>query len=83
MKTILTNAEYNVLNKIASQTKMDCWFWLTEYKNSDCVIDLEEGMVLTLRHGVSMLNDGIVPELLNLTAEEIDTYTNLLKELEI
>lgn len=83
MKIILSNDEYNVLNKIASQTKMDCWFYLSEYKECDCVIDLEESTVLTLRQGISMLNEGIVPELLTLTDREIEVYANLLQELDI
>jgi len=84
MRMILSDAEYNVLNRIASQTKMDCWFSLgiTKY-GSDCVIDLEENTDLTLRHGISMLNEGIIPELLNLTDREIEVYTNLLQELDI
>ena len=84
MRMILSDLEYNVLNRIASQTKMDCWFTLglTQY-GSDCVIDLEEDKVLTLRQGISMLNEGIVPELLTLTDREIEVYFNLLQELDI
>jgi hypothetical protein len=83
MKITLSNDEYNVLNRIASQTKMDCWFYLSEYKECDCVIDLEESTVLTLKQGISMLNEGIVPELLTLTDDEIEVYTNLLEQLDI
>jgi hypothetical protein len=84
MRMILSDVEYNLLNRIASQTKMDCWFSLgiTKY-GSDCVIDLEEDKVLTLRQGISMLNEGIVPELLTLTDREIEVYANLLQELDI
>ena len=83
MKSHLSNEEYNVLNKIASQTKMDCWFYLSSYKGGDCVVDLEESKVITLYQGISMLNEGIVPELLSLTDEEIGVYTNLLEQLDI
>lgn len=84
MRIILSDAEYNVLNRITHQTKMDCWFHLDMTGNgSDCVVDLEEGVAYTLRHGISMLNEGIVPELLTLTDEEIEVYVNLLKELDI
>lgn len=84
MKKILTNAEYNVLNDIASQTKMDCWFWLdTDENGCDCVIDLEKNITLTLQQGVEMLNEGIVPELLNLDDYGIEVYVNLLNELDI
>lgn len=84
MKYTLTNDEYNVLNRIASETKMDCWFWLcTDGHEHDVVFDLEEYKMLDLRTGVMMLNEGIVWELLDLTAEEIAVYKNLLKELGI
>jgi hypothetical protein len=84
MKIILSDAEYNVLNKITSQTKMDCWFYISVTPNGgDCIVDIEEGTVLNIRHGISMLNEGIVPELLVLTDDEICVYTNLLQELDI
>ena len=81
---VLTNAEYNVLNSIASQTKMDCWFYLDQYTSGeDFVRDIENSDILTLYEGISQLNEGIVWELLDLTAEEIAVYKNLLKELGI
>lgn len=84
MKLILTGDEYNVLNRIAAKTKMDCWFHLdVDASGSDCVRDLEYNSLLPLREGVATLNDGIVPELLNLTDGEIEVYANLLKELGI
>lgn len=80
----LTNDEYNVLNKIASQTKMDCWFSLdTDEDGSDYVFDLEHDRELTLQAGVAMLNDGIVPDMLDLTAEEAAVYDNLLQKMDI
>ena len=83
-KTILTDAEYNVLNRIASQTKMDCWFYLkTDSAGNDYVLDIENSDILTLREGISQLNEGIVWDLLSLTAEEIAVYNNLLNELGI
>lgn len=84
MKTILTDAEYNVLNLIARQTKMDCWFCLDTYTSGeDYVFDIENSDILTLREGVSQLNEGIVWELLDLSDEETAAYKNLLKELGI
>lgn len=84
MKTQLTDAEYNVLNRIARQTKMDCWFSLyTDEQGNDGVADTEDRLVYSLQLGISMLHDGIVPDLLNLTAEEIAVYNNLLNELGI
>lgn len=84
MKTKLTDAEYNVLNRIARQTKMDCWFYIDTYTSGDdYVFDIENSDILTLHEGISALNEGIVWELLDLTAEEIAVYKNLLKELGI
>ena len=80
----MTDAEYNVLNRIARQTKMDCWFSLyTDEYGNDYVYDIEYRVPLTLQNGISQLNEGIVPDLLDLTAEEIAVYNNLLKELGI
>ena len=80
----LTNEEYNLLNKITSQTKTDCWFWLsTDEEGFDCIKDLEKGYKVTLRFAVQQLNEAIIPDLLNLTDEEIGTYVNLLEKLEI
>lgn len=84
MKIILSDAEYNVLNRIASQTKMDCWFHIgTDENGGDCVFDLENQEWISLRNGVLMLNDGIVPELTKLTNEEILVYSDLLQALDI
>lgn len=83
MRIILSNEEFYVLSLIARKTKMDCWFNLCETDRGDYVQDLEECKILTLRQGVLMLNEGIVPELLDLTDREIEIYSNLLKELDI
>lgn len=80
----LTNEEYDVLNKITSQTKTDCWFSLdVDEDGFDCVKDLERGYKITLRFAISILNDAIIPNLLSLTDKEIEVYTNLLKKLDI
>ena len=56
----LTDDEYNVLNKIASRTKNDCWFWLKQDKHGvDYVWDLEEGKRRCLKTGVGMLCDAV------------------------
>lgn len=56
----LTDAEYNVLNKIASRTKNDCWFWLKQDKHgTDYVWDLEEGKRMCLKTGVGLLCEGL------------------------
>ena len=83
MKIILSDNEYNVLNDISRQTKMDCWFHICVEDGGDYVQDLEQGFLMDMREGVEVLNEGIIPELLNLTDEEIETYVNLLKQLHI
>ena len=37
----LSQKEYDVLNQIARNTRMDCWFWISQYKDgTDNVHDL-------------------------------------------
>jgi hypothetical protein len=80
----LTNEEYNVLNRITRKTKTDCWFMLdTDKDGFDCVYDLENRRKVTLRFAVQQLNEAIVEELLDITAEEMHVYNELLKKLEI
>jgi hypothetical protein len=57
----LTKEEYDVLNKIASISKMDCWFSIQESddRTTDFVVDLENGTKMSLAEGITMLNDGI------------------------
>lgn len=82
--TILTNEEYNLLNNITSQTKTDCWFCLeTDEKGFDYVTDLENGCKLSIKTAVEQLNEAILPDLINLTDEEVKLYTNLLKKLKV
>ena len=84
IRVVLTDDEYNLLNKITRQTKTDCWFCLdTDKEGFDCVRDLERGHKVTLRFAVGVLNEAIIPDLLNVTEEEIEIYSNLLKKLKI
>ena len=56
----LTAAQYNVLNKIARRTKMDCWFLLRQdKKGNDYVFDIEECASIELRDGVIGLLEGL------------------------
>ena len=79
----LTDDEYNLLNKIARQTRIDeSWFCLdTDEEGFDCVKDLERGHKVTLRFAVSVLNEAIIPDLLNVTKEEMEIYGQLMKKL--
>lgn len=80
----LTGEEYNLLNKLTSQTKTDCWFCLDVDKEGfDCVKDLESGYKITLCHAVQELNEAIIPDLVNITIEEMFIYDRLMKKLEL
>lgn len=80
----LTDEEYNLINKLTSQTKTDCWFCLDIDKEGfDCVKDLESGYKITLHHAVQELNEAIIPELVNITTEEMFIYGQLMEKLEL
>lgn len=84
VRVILTGDEYKLLNKITRQTKTDCWFCLdTDKEGFDCVKDLERGHKVTLRFAVNILNEAIIPDLLNIAEEEIEIYGQLMKKLEL
>ena len=56
----LTNEEYNLLQKISSNSKMDCWFDLRQTKvGEDIVYDLENNKRMSLKQGISQLLEGI------------------------
>ena len=81
----LTDAEYNVLQMISSNTHMDEWFWLEEAEDgSDYVHNLDDESEMTLFDGVSLLCEGMVSyELCRLTDEEIQVFEGLLTKLQI
>lgn len=56
----LTDAEYNVLSKVARRTGADCWFVLNQdCHGTDYVYDWEEERRMCLKTGVSMLAEGL------------------------
>ena len=56
----MTNAEFEVVNKIAAKTKADCWFCVSQTKDGqDYIYDLEENINLSLDDGIRMLMDCI------------------------
>lgn len=81
----LTNEEYNVLEKIASKSKMDCWFELGEDEDGrDIVIDLEEDEILDLCEGIEQLDSGITSlDDYDLTEDEKNCYINLMYKVKI
>jgi hypothetical protein len=78
----LTDEEYNLINNITHQNKTDYWFYLdTDKEGFDCVRDLEKGYKVTLKFAIRLLNEAIIPELINITAEEMFIYDQLMKKL--
>ena len=56
----LTEREYNLLDKIATKSKMDCWFCIKQTKKGeDYVYDLENGKHMSLRTAIYQLMEGI------------------------
>lgn len=83
---LLTCDEYNVLNRLSAISKMDCWFNLAtdEYEPCDYVEDLEGSEDMTLRVGVSQLNEELIEENLDqLSDKEREIYKKLLIKLDI
>ena len=84
----LTDAEFNVLNRIAEKTKNDCWFYLKQTRSgTDYVFDLEERKRMCLRNGVALLCEGLDCQEnydnCNLDWVEKVTFRNLLAKLKI
>lgn len=82
----LTNSEFDVINKIARKSKMDCWFCIKEGKNNgedyDYVFDCENGKKISLRRGIKQLIDGVIEEnILELTEYEKYILVKLLGQL--
>ena len=56
----LSSEEYDLLNKIAKKSNMDCWFSIRQTKKGDdYVYDLENRKRLSLRTGIRQLMEGI------------------------
>ena len=56
---VLLDEEYNVLNLLATRSKMDCWFWLIERKGKDMVRNLEENKIMSLKSALPGFIDGL------------------------
>ena len=86
----LTVEQYNALNHITSATKTDCWFSLeTDENGNDYVYDLENGCKLDWSEALEQLYEGVEWmtlndwEQLDVDAQEIVVFTELLQKLEI
>lgn len=82
----LTDNEWSALEKIATATKMDCWFHLVEIDVIDYVEDLENGgKLIGVDTAFRDFADGIVDPLseYNLTDGETEAIEKLMKDLEV
>lgn len=83
-KYFLTNAEFDVLNHISSEARMD-WFYIYDKRDGSIGFkDLEAGTYRSLRIGVAEMDEALTDyEDYNLTEDEIEVYENLKKKLNI
>lgn len=79
----LSEEEYNLLDRIATETKMDCWFLIKQTKSGeDYVYDLEEDKKMSLRTGIAQLLDGISGSFAEyLSGEDYEVLLGLLVHL--
>jgi len=77
----LSNKEFELLDKIARKSKMDCWFMIKQTKKGDdYVYDVEEGKRMSLRKGIAQLLEGIEDMYeLYLSGQDYETLINLLR----
>ena len=83
---LLKDKEYRVLNKIAHNTKMDCWFSIKAGKRDGCsydyVFDIENHKRMSLKRGIKELIEGVTEEdILELTEDEKFVLVGLLNNL--
>lgn len=75
----LTDQEFNVLNHITHQAKMD---WCILY--DDCIVDAEEDKTLTFDDGILQIDSGLTDlEDYNLTEDEKFCYINLIYKIKM
>ena len=79
----LTSDEFNGLNKIASSTKMDCWFYIMEEVGRDIIWDVKNNKILSIEDGVSRLIEGMIDPITKygLTENEIKAVEELFKQI--
>lgn len=85
----LCDEEYNLLQRISSKTKMDCWFSLERDLFEDCefIADLEDSTSYDLKDGINCLMEGLDCienlEHCDLSLTEVLLLENLLQRLEL
>lgn len=62
----LSKEQYEIIDKIATKTKCNCWFSIRQDDNdNDYVFDLEENKKISLLAGLSLLWDSVCDELID------------------
>lgn len=81
----LTQEEWDVLDKLSSKSKMDCWFWIdTDQRGNNFIQDQESGEVMSLYDGINQLAEGLTSlDDYELTMEEKLCFTTLMYKLEL
>lgn len=75
----LTDQEFNVLNHITNQAKMD---WCMLY--DDCIVDMEEDKTLSFDEGILLIDSGLTDlDDYNLTDDEKLCYINLIYKIQM
>lgn len=89
IRLVLDDDEFDVLDKIAVKSGMDCWFLVQGHKEkdgteSDWVYDFENCRLVTLRYGVDVLHQGMTFYVdYDMTEWEIATFERLLAKLDL
>ena len=84
-KVFLSNEDFNILEKVAYESKIDTWFELRDRKDKvtgECytaVFDLEQGRFVSLQYGVRLLSEGCSPpsrmaDDYRMTQDEVDLF---------
>ena len=80
---MLTQDQYDVVEKIARKSGMDCWFSIKQDAvGNDSVYDLESKRTLPLRAGIEELAEGVT-SYDGITDREVKIFEELLEQLHI
>lgn len=85
MQRNITDAEYNVINKILTRSHIDDILYLTMDNNHDCFLDLEEDTNISLEDGLQIMREGYTNDnnVYGLSDKETQTFTSLLIDANI
>ena len=83
-KHMLSDDEYQLVNKLAGLSGMACWFMLRSSGDEYDVYDLEDGVDMSLYKGLKTLSEGISSlDIYSCTDEEKTTFATLCERLNI